>query len=191
MRTWFAIALAACGGPAPPTAPPPPNTSTFTCSAGLAPIRVGCPGPGADLTSITIACTSANLGLNPSPPPQPTSRATVTIGDFSTVNGRVVPIGPTTPCGPNGLPSNGVTITFGLSFTGDFFSGGAAVPFCFTRSRGDFTQWGVSDPLVATLDGMLKSSIVGGIEQSIIDRMNGTLGLPAGMPPRCANWRSL
>lgn len=152
-------------------------------------VRTGC--PGVDLTAITLTCSPSTWGTNPTPPPQTTSRATVSIGINSTANTVIVPIGPTLPCGPNGLPSNGVTVTFGLDYVGDFAPPAVGAPFCILRSKASFPQWGISDPLVAAFDGVLKERLFAAVDQQVVDQLNKTLGIPPGSPPRCATWRQL
>ena len=162
----------------------------FTCPASIPDVRTGC--PGADLTAITVACTSATFGTNPSPPPRPTSRATIQIGVNSTLNSVIVPIGPTLPCGPNGLPPNGVTVTFGLDYISDFAPPVVGAPFCILRSKASFPQWGISDPLVAiAFDGVLKERLFLAFDQQVVDRLNSTVGIAPGSTPRCPTWRQL
>ncbi len=184
------FALGCGGSTTTPPVPPPTNApAAFACPATLPNIRTGC--PGLDVTSLKMVCTSATSTTGPVPPPSTGSRIGVTIGNFTTINGVATPIGPTLPCGPNGMPSNGITVTLGAAYVADFGSPAVGAAFCLARSKTTYTQWGISDPLVAVFDSELKSRVHLALDQTIVDQLNSALGLPAGLAPRCANWRQM
>jgi hypothetical protein len=103
----------------------------------------------------------------------------------------MTPIGPLTPCVPTGAPTTG-SPSPSANYIGDVRQPPPGAPFCISSSKVSFPQWGISDPLIATLgDSPLKGNIHLALDQAVIDPLNAALGLPAGMPPHCKNWQQM